>query len=491
MLTVTLLLVLVSPPEAAPTPEQAKSLYGEGRYVEAARIFEALWRDDPQPKFLYNAGAAWEAAGEDVGALAGFVGYLAEKTRRRDLGAEDRQAVEARVERLEGRLVPVVVEISPTALRGRVRVAVTRDPGGDRFEVTPRGRDIATAAVEERIYLSPGAWRLQLVVPGEASQYYVHNKEGEDVLVYVPLPAEEAAAPQASLRVTRLEGEVELRVAPALDPWGLEASFVDVLGIEAVVVARMSSPTLRLKLRGGPWRFVISRRRQGIVRSGEVAVVAGEVATVAVGEVGTDVARQVGPAKPRRRALRAIGFGVGGASLAGVGIWIMATGDARFQSGITVWDGDMQGGLTAGGARATDIFVSGGGVTGSGAGLALSGAAMTLARSPRRWAVLIAGAGGLSALGGVVGMYSVYRRIDEVTWDEDLESDRAAAPLEPLGRLRWDAAVSGGVVGFGVGMVAGAVLGMVLPPKIRETGSLRLSARTGSLGHGLVLQARF
>lgn len=491
MLTVTLLLVLVSPPEAAPTPEQAKSLYGEGRYVEAARMFEALWRDDPQPKFLYNAGAAWEAAGEDVGALAGFVGYLTEKTRRRDLGAEDRQAVEARVERLEGRLVPVVVEISPTALRGRVRVAVTRDPGGERFEVTPRGRDIATAAVEERIYLSPGAWRLQLVVPGEASQYYVHNSGGEDALVYVPLPAEEAAAPQASLRVKRLEGEVELRVAPALDPRGLEASFVDVLGIEPVVVARMSSSTLRLKLRSGPWRFVISRRRRGIVRSGEVAVVAGEVATVAVGDVGGAApkrGRHHGRRGDELRRKIVLSEALGGGILLVTGFAVVAVKQEEFEDHRRPFGGVPDAGLAKSVVDETPTLTAGASVGGAGLGLWISSAWLA-SGGGRLGAVLVWAGAGLSVVGGAVGVGFFAEKIGAHQWNWD-PRDVGVAPLSPLAELRWRAAVSGAALGLGVGMAVGSTLGWTVL-RLKRDAQVRVSPKFGTRFSGLMMEARF
>ena len=55
---------------ADPRSATARDHYSAGRYAEAARLFEAIWRDGGRPNVLYNAGMAREAAGAGHEALA-------------------------------------------------------------------------------------------------------------------------------------------------------------------------------------------------------------------------------------------------------------------------------------------------------------------------------------------------------------------------------------------------------------------------------------
>lgn len=104
---------------------QGAAAYGEGRYADAAALFEQAYTLGAEPVLLYNLGLAYERAGEVARAIDAYERFLAavpdaaERTeversletlrRQRDLEAELRER-EARPEPIEPEVVPETVE---------------------------------------------------------------------------------------------------------------------------------------------------------------------------------------------------------------------------------------------------------------------------------------------------------------------------------------------------------------------------------------------
>lgn len=76
--------------------ERGQGMYLRGDYAEAARLFEAGYRNHPYSAFLFNAGVCYQKLNDLERALASFREYLAI-----DPAAPDREKVEVRIAALE------------------------------------------------------------------------------------------------------------------------------------------------------------------------------------------------------------------------------------------------------------------------------------------------------------------------------------------------------------------------------------------------------
>lgn len=158
-----------SPEEVAPPPAdaraEAKAMYAAGRYLEAARAYEANWRRNGHKGSLYNAGMAREAAGLGNIALAvyNWRRYLAEVGA--SVSGAERQELARRIEAAEGKLV-------------KVELVAQGDVGGPRRVELKRGNASAADQLviaweagwsSHTLHLDPGGWSA-VVVAGDGSR---------------------------------------------------------------------------------------------------------------------------------------------------------------------------------------------------------------------------------------------------------------------------------------------------------------------------------
>lgn len=157
------------PEEVAPPPAdaraEAKAMYAAGRYLEAARAYEANWRRNGHKGSLYNAGMAREAAGLGNIALAvyNWRRYLAEVGA--SVSGAERQELARRIEAAEGKLVKVEL-VAQGDVRGPRRVELQRGNASAADQLV-----IAWEAgwSSHTLHLDPGGWSA-VVVEGDGSR---------------------------------------------------------------------------------------------------------------------------------------------------------------------------------------------------------------------------------------------------------------------------------------------------------------------------------
>jgi hypothetical protein len=198
--------------------EKGMEFFRRGAHDEAARSFYAAYRASPHPDSLYNAGLAWELAGELAKAATAF---------EISLGLTLRQKAREDATR---RLRSLAREL------GRVEVSV---PEGSTLRVL----GFVIRSPSSVVYLEPGKQRLGVTLPdGSSADRRVVAEAGATTVVLVELPREDSAsssaAPQEPLpqppraesqsSTTETIGWVSLGVAAAASVAAV------VLGIEAL-----------------------------------------------------------------------------------------------------------------------------------------------------------------------------------------------------------------------------------------------------------------
>ena len=147
----------------------ARNLYGEREYVAAARHYERLWLDTGDPKYLYNAAAAREAAGHTASALAQWTRYGASP----GVSAAERAEVDARLDEMRTRLVPVIVTVTPDEVLGPAATFWCERGEGRTQESFDIPAQLVAAARPGSyvLHLEPGAWELRLSPASAVSTY--------------------------------------------------------------------------------------------------------------------------------------------------------------------------------------------------------------------------------------------------------------------------------------------------------------------------------
>lgn len=247
---------LVAPPVAV--LGEARRLEAALRFADAARIHEEQWRATGDPRFLYHAAVLRARAGQHAVALRHLVecigafiargeGRISEALRRHLEDARQREFEATTPTRLRlveptaGGLRPV-----PAALLDRARLVVRASglPGehvhGNSFEIV--------GPVPGELRLDPGAWIVQLELPGFSS-VEVERSIG-------PGPTE------WEIVVQRRELVVDLRFTPAraLRRARLRMRATDhdsLLAFEH----DLRAPTATVTLTPGPWRLEVAARR--------------------------------------------------------------------------------------------------------------------------------------------------------------------------------------------------------------------------------------
>lgn len=159
------------PPEALEAPD-AKRLFRERKYLEAARAFEQLWTASHEPPSLFNAAQAREMTGHELRACLHLLMYLDAPglTEAEHGKARDRLAgLRGRTPQV--RLLVVPADVAPAKLRLEVRRQ--DDPGTDSESVVVLdGRAMEAVAVPGYpgaydLPIEAGAWDLTLTMPGD------------------------------------------------------------------------------------------------------------------------------------------------------------------------------------------------------------------------------------------------------------------------------------------------------------------------------------
>lgn len=185
--------------------EQGQAYYLQGRFGEAATEFEAAYEAQPFSAFLYNAGVAYENAGQPGRALDFFRLYL-----ERDPSASDRASVEQRIATLSAAIearqaareaaqeIPVSEEESasapPEALPRDFKslVSIRTDPEGARVTILSEGVPLAVGPSPFSHTLDQGEYRIRIehddfnvaeqaivVEPGKVYVVIVNLSQGE------------------------------------------------------------------------------------------------------------------------------------------------------------------------------------------------------------------------------------------------------------------------------------------------------------------------
>jgi len=205
-------------PEAAPSPEEArgaaaKLLYSQQRYVESARAYEELHGEYGDPKYLFNAAAAHEGAGQDAHAYVALRRFLNDP----GLSAEGLARGEARLTPLRRRTTPIQLEIVPSP-RPMGLVLELRRPG-----IEPVRLDAdALAALDRRglieLRAEPGEWLVEAQAPGfhKLQLPLTTSAEGGRALLTME-PVATAVAPGPALVAVTATFEPAQAVAAGID----------------------------------------------------------------------------------------------------------------------------------------------------------------------------------------------------------------------------------------------------------------------------------
>jgi hypothetical protein len=156
-------LATLAPPEGAVTSDEAtrsaaaRTHYSERRYLEAARIYEQLWRDTQAAKYRFNAGMARSAAEHDGAAIVHWEAYLSQAA---SVTARERSMLTAEITAARQRTRPLQLKIQgPLAPATLTLTAPTDAPQGPRdpIELLP--------ATTIDLSLEPGRWTATLERP--------------------------------------------------------------------------------------------------------------------------------------------------------------------------------------------------------------------------------------------------------------------------------------------------------------------------------------
>lgn len=181
------------PPEAARN-EQAKQLYAEQRYVESARAFEGLYGEFKAAKYLFNAAAAREAAGQDAHAYVSLRRYLAAP----GLTPAERERGEARMGPLQRRTSAIRLEVAPSPFPAGIEITMIRAAGEALVlgEETLRALGDSGGVVE--VWAEAGDWSVRAKAPGfRQVESPVRSVEGAAQPVALTLPADAGAIAEA------------------------------------------------------------------------------------------------------------------------------------------------------------------------------------------------------------------------------------------------------------------------------------------------------
>lgn len=483
-------------PDEAAQDRCARQLYAERRYAAAAAAFTAMWRTWGGARYLYNASEARVAAGSDGWALALLAEYLDTP------GLTDSERTEAlrRSEELRERLVAVDVEVVPRAALGEAAVLYLErvlDGACDRQAPAENHRSDCSRGVGvverfsyvfhqvahgegARVHLERGRWTLWIEPDSPAAAYNLGEK-----------------AHATSIFVRReSRGRVELRpetsemrfvLGPASElSRGVMIHLSDPFHVEPDQILRARPPEVRLALRTGSWQY--RARPRGLfqeARTGEVVV----------GDTGAVELRwDPSPAVLAERALQRkimLGVGVAGAGSLLIGATLLGVGrtEPKCYHRSAPKDCSSEDPALEYKSRAIrtrqELAVAGGGFLGLSVGLGVVTGLEALKPGRMRVLVTILAGGAATVVGA--GLYVA--GLDEHRRGPGGDRPTSFVPVADVKDQEMFRALAAGVLGFGVGIMAGTTSGVIARNARQQR--VRLSANASTTAMVLNFQGGF
>lgn len=215
----------------------AEGHYNAGRYLQAARAFEALETRGAQ--YLYYAGLAYEALEHDAKAILLWTKVVGAFEVREELRAEAR----ARLEAARARTTRLRLTVDPPAAAEGALVELEYQSAGARDKLV-----LSTDEVREGVHLEGGLWNLRVRSPSER-----HGEVSADIAL---TSAERER--QVTLALPELRQEVTLHFSPPAAGLRVTLSDPEVSGASEAVDVEGGRHTLTL--RRGPWKLRASAR---------------------------------------------------------------------------------------------------------------------------------------------------------------------------------------------------------------------------------------
>lgn len=458
-----------------PAAQEAMTSASADRYSVAARHYEQCARSSGDPTLWKKAGMARYSARQYALAIQAMDAYL-----QGNPGDAQAEATlqDARKNAATVRFSVVIPANAPTP--ERLRVAPRGGPPGDEIEVP-----WARSAVSFDLWLDPGPWTAELLLPGGGrvgpQDINATRDTGSPQVVLFRIEASAAPLPSAPAETAAVDVELSLAPAAALKR-GVELTWQ---GPGAPTPAQeVRSPTTRLSLAPGAWQLGVAAPRF-VPQTRALEVRAGE-------PLRLQVTLQRDRLDRARIGLAAATGGVALGLLIG-GVVVAARGGKRYGDAVGQLDG------RPGATSEANVNAALGAIkqTSNGTMLATSAAGAGLA------AITVAVDGSNRLLGAEVGVGAALV-IAGVAWlvpakrkyASDVPDD--GGPWAPdrayLNEHRRPELVAAGLIGLGAGLAAGAGAALITRTVLRR-GPQHRAASVSPLptprAIGLALQGNF
>jgi hypothetical protein len=437
----------------APTMSDAKALYVQRRYVEAARAFETL----DTPGAVYNAAMARTAAGHDAHALLRWTRYL-------ELASDDERAeVQQRID--EARELTVEVKFVRSTDTEGARTLVLRankHTAADDLRV-PWPADLAEAAV----FLDPGSWSATL-----------EGAEGPPRSQVVTVSTKTAGR-RFDLAPAPEPSPVHLRIRPARAL--RRGVVVEWTGPRNAAERRViTTETSQWKLAPGSWQLAASARGYAAVDR-----------PVDVKDQPVELALEL--RRPRDRARIGLGVGLGvaalGLAVGGGALLVLATGTA---SELPELDGTLNQSNLEAEPQITRLWrQQAAGVTLLSAGGATAVAALTggLTRN-RKVAAIESGLGAALGIAGI-SMNAWAQRCPTRLRNDAPVPDKFVITQDQVERCTSEGRPGALLTGIGIGLLVSAAVALIATRTSDRHTRKRLSARFSSTVSSIAIKGSF
>jgi hypothetical protein len=418
--------------------EQAKQMYADQRFRDSAHAFEALHREFAGAKYLFNAAAAREAAGDDAHAYVLLQRYIAEP----GLSAEQRAQGEARVAPLRSRTTAIRLEIVP---RPTGLVLSLRCGDGEVLRLDDEALAVLDREGVTQLWAEPCTWTVEAAAPQYRGAKVPLEATVDAVTVFElelePEPAPVAAAPEPAV------GQVTVKIVTGRRglPKGLRLR-ARRAGTE--VERPVTGVATTWELPAGGWSV------SALSRNFEAGPVPVELVRETRQEVSLKLRRT-----PRSRA--AIGLGISAGALIGAGAGMMVAGYGE-------WKPNQFEGNERPGSTGYQLDFIGASALGTGLGLGIGAAGLAIERKMRRPQAMWGPLAALGVASVVVGALTVRYPVGAVSETLTIPGPEESGRWTPSPRVHEARALS---VLLGVGA------GLLLSSTIRGLISLRNRSR--------------
>ncbi|MBK7824370.1 hypothetical protein [Nannocystis sp.] len=168
-------------PDEATRSAAARTHYTERRYLEAARMYEQLWRDTQAAKYRFNAGMARSAAEHDGAAIIHWQAYLSTAP---TVTARERSMLASEITAAKQRTRPLQLKIlGPLAPATLTLTAPEGAPQGPRDPI-----DLLPATTID-LSLEPGNWTATITRPDRPTASITFTAEAGAVITLGGDPA--------------------------------------------------------------------------------------------------------------------------------------------------------------------------------------------------------------------------------------------------------------------------------------------------------------